>query len=252
MNNLKALIFDVDGTLAETERDGHRVAFNQAFQAYQLNWNWSIELYGKLTQVSGGKERLRYYIEQYQPTFDSTIPIDELIKNLHQTKTQFYQQLLATGSIPLRLGIKRLITDARNKGIRLAIATTSAYPNALALINKHLDPSWLEVIAAGDIIPNKKPAPDIYYYVLDKMQLEPQNCLVFEDTEHGLTAATKAGLTTIVTINNYTKNQDFNQAFWVLNHLGEPNQPCQILQGKQDNFNYLSIDKLLEINPFKS
>ncbi|MGK7944706.1 MAG: HAD family hydrolase [Microcystaceae cyanobacterium] len=243
--DLKALIFDVDGTLAETERDGHRVAFNHAFQSHQLDWNWSIDLYGKLTQISGGKERINYYIKEYQPIFSTNLPLEQFIKQLHQTKTQFYQQLLATGSIPLRLGVKRLITEARAKGIRLAIATTSAYPNALALIEKHLDPSWFEVIAAGDIVPQKKPAPDIYLYVLDKMNLKPENCLVFEDTEHGLTAATKAGLKTIITINNYTKNQEFSQAYWVLNHLGEPDQSCRILQGKQANFDYFTLDNCL-------
>lgn len=247
MKNLQALIFDVDGTLAETERDGHRVAFNQAFQSYHLDWHWSVDLYGKLTQISGGKERLRYYLEQYKPTFKPDLPLDEFIKELHQTKTEFYRQLLTTGSIPLRLGVKRLINEARNKGIRLAIATTSAYPNALALIEKHLDPSWFEVIAAGDIVTHKKPAPDIYYYVLDKLKLEPEDCLVFEDTEHGLIAATKAGLKTIITINDYTKNQDFNKAFWVLDHLGEPEQPCQILQGKYANFNLINIEQLLTI-----
>ncbi len=248
MAELKALIFDVDGTLAETEKDGHRVAFNQAFQQLGLDWQWSVDLYGQLTEISGGKERIGYYIETYQANFKGSESLDDFIPRLHQCKTQLYQQLLVTGSIPLRLGVKRLLTEAKEQGIRLAIATTSALPNALALIEKHLNPSWFEVIAAGDIVPHKKPEPDIYYYVLDKLNLEPQNCLVFEDSCQGLTASTRAGLKTIITVNDYTINHDFNHAMLVLNHLGEPHQNCEILQGKDITFPYLTVQKLIQLN----
>lgn len=244
-NELKALIFDVDGTLAETERDGHRLAFNQSFRDFGLDWQWSIELYGKLLEVSGGKERIRFYLDHYHPDFQpKDYPLEEFIAHLHRRKTQHYRELLAMGSIPLRQGVKRLINEARSRNIRLAIATTSVLPNVLALVEKHFDPDWFEIMAAGDIVSHKKPAPDIYYYVLNKLELAPQECLVFEDSSQGLKAATKAGLKTIITVNDYTRHQTFTQALAVLTHLGEPHQPMTVLSGKPINDNFISLDSL--------
>ncbi|MEA5499442.1 HAD family hydrolase [Limnoraphis robusta Tam1] len=241
---LKALIFDVDGTLAETERDGHRIAFNQAFAKTGLIWNWSVELYGELLEVPGGKERIRFYLDQYKPEFKPDRNIDEFITTLHHLKNQYYHDLLASGIIPLRPGVKRLIEAAKTAGLRLAIATTSALPNVMALLEKTLNPDWFEVIGAGDIVPAKKPAPDIYNYVLQKLDLPPENCLVFEDSYQGLQAATKAGLKTIVTVNNYTLNQDFSDAVLVVNHLGEVDKPLTCISGKLEGVNYLDIPLL--------
>lgn len=235
MAELKALIFDVDGTLAETERDGHRVAFNQAFADAGLPWRWSVGLYGALLQVSGGKERIRFYIDRYIPPVPLGPDLDTLIAELHQAKTGYYTALLRAGQVSLRPGVRRLIDSARSKHIRLAIATTSRLENALALLETALGPeapSWFEVIAAGDIVPHKKPAPDIYHYVLEQMAIAPENCLAIEDTEHGLTAAVGAGITTVVTVNDYTYRQNFDQAALVLNHLGKADNPSQRLQGQ--------------------
>jgi HAD superfamily hydrolase (TIGR01509 family) len=241
---LKALIFDVDGTLAETERDGHRIAFNQAFAKTGLIWNWSVELYGELLEVPGGKERIRFYLEKYQPHLEIPENLDEFIADLHHLKTKYYGDLLASGIIPLRPGVKRLILAAKTSGLRLAIATTSALPNVMALLEKTLNPDWFEIIAAGDIVPAKKPAPDIYNYVLQKLDLPPENCLVFEDSYQGLQAATKAGLKTIVTVNNYTLNQDFSDAVLVVNHLGEVDKPLTCISGKLEGVSYLDIPQL--------
>jgi len=241
---LKALIFDVDGTLAETERDGHRVAFNQTFQAAGLDWHWSAEVYGDLLQVAGGKERIGFFIDKYQPPLPEVRDWANFIAELHKDKTGRYTALLQSGNIQLRPGVRRLITEARAAGVRLAIATTSRFENALALLTTTLGPStpdWFDVIAAGDIVPNKKPAADVYHYVLDKMSLPAQHCLVIEDTEHGLTASTGAGLTTVVTVNNYTQTQNFAAAALVLSHLGEPNQPCQVLNGTDLPQGYLNL-----------
>ncbi len=249
---LKALIFDVDGTLAETERDGHRIAFNQAFSSVNLDWYWSVDFYGQLLEIAGGKERIKYYIFHYKPNFiypKDYDNLDQFIAYLHQTKTKYYTQLLTDQPIALRPGIKRLINEAKRDNIRLAIATTAAYPNAIALLKNSLDPeaiSWFEIIAAGDIVAKKKPAPDIYLYVLEKMKLLPEECLVFEDSHQGLISATKAGLKTIITVNNYTKNQDFTGAFSVLNHLGEKDQPFSVLSGKKFKGKYLNLKMLLE------
>jgi HAD superfamily hydrolase (TIGR01509 family) len=239
MTQLKALIFDVDGTLADTEKDGHRVAFNQAFAEAGLDWHWSAELYGDLLNVAGGKERIKFYLTKYRPDIEL---MDGTIANLHVAKTEHYRKLLAGGSIPLRSGVKRLIKEALNREIRLAIATTSALPNALTLLEHTLEPSWFEVIAAGDIVAQKKPAPDIYHYVLQKMKLDASECFVFEDSYHGLQASTQAGLKTVVTVNDYTKNHNFAKATLVLNSLGEPEQPFTVISGDVGEKTYVDLE----------
>ena len=244
MSDIQALIFDVDGTLADTERDGHRVAFNQAFANAGLDWDWSVELYGKLLAVTGGKERMRFYLNTYRPDVQMN---DQLIADLHQAKNQYYAQLLERGGIPLRPGVKRLIDAARAANLRLAISTTTTPANVFALLEGNLDPDWFEVIAAGDIVPKKKPAADIYEYVLEQMKLSAVNCLAFEDSENGLISAMDAGITTIVTINDYTQNHNFDRARLVLSDLGEPNSSCQILQGDSYGASYVDIPLLMRL-----
>jgi beta-phosphoglucomutase-like phosphatase (HAD superfamily) len=242
--SLKAIIFDVDGTLAETERDGHRVAFNLAFAKFGLTWNWDINTYGELLAIAGGKERLKFYIQNFQPDFNPDIPLNQFIAQLHQSKTQYYHQLITHNSIELRPGIKRLISEAREKGVRMAIASTAAIPNVISLIQTILGEdalSWFEVIAAGDMVEKKKPAPDIYLYVLEKMALNSEECWVIEDSYQGLLASKAANLKTVITVNDYTKNQDFRTAELVLNHLGEPNLPFTVIQGNVNNKTYLDL-----------
>ncbi len=244
MTRLRALIFDVDGTLAETEPYGHRVAFNCAFAEAEWDWEWPVDLYGELLEVAGGKERIHFYWQQYRPDFPTPDNVEELIAKVHKAKTQHYQKLLAKGAIPLRPGVKRLLTEAHTQGMRLAIATTSALPNVHALLQNNLGAdslSWFEVIAAGDIVPAKKPAPDIYNYVLREMELESQDCLAIEDSYQGLNAALQAGIKTVITVNDYTKAQDFSGALLVLNHLGEPDLPFSILTGDVAEASYLDM-----------
>jgi HAD superfamily hydrolase (TIGR01509 family) len=242
---LKALIFDVDGTLAETERDGHRVAFNLAFSQTSLDWEWDIDTYGDLLAIAGGKERLKYYLSKFKPDFQPPIPLDEFILQLHQLKTTYYRQLLRDNSISLRPGIERLISQARRQGVKMAIASTAAVPNVRSLIQTAFNEdvlSWFEVIAAGDMVSKKKPNPEIYLYVLEKMALKPDECIVIEDSNQGLTAAVAAGLKTVITVNEYTKNQDFQAAALVVNHLGETDLPFDVIQGDQQNKTYFDLE----------
>ncbi len=244
MSKLRALIFDVDGTIADTERDGHRLAFNRAFANWGLDWEWSVELYKELIAIGGGKERILFYQNHYQPEFVPPIPLDRWLVELHITKSEYYQQLLASGAIPLRIGVKRLLSEAREQGIRLAIASTSALPNVTNLLTYTLGSEsidWFEIIAAGDIVSAKKPAPDIYHYVLQNLELSPSECVVLEDSPQGLQAALAANLTTIITVNDYTKNEDFAGAKLVLNHLGEPDHPFGAIAGNVGDASYLDL-----------
>ena len=244
---LEALIFDVDGTLADTERDGHRVAFNAAFREYGLGWNWDVELYGKLLAVTGGKERIRFFVDEFNAGYEKPADFDDLVLALHKAKTRHYTEMLANGGIPMRPGVVRLLTEARNAGLRLAIATTTTPENVTALLTNSLGQdaeSWFEVIAAGDIVPAKKPAPDIYVWALEKMKLDAAACLAFEDSENGVKSSMGAGLKTVITINDYTADHDFNGAVAVLSDLGEPQQAFKVLSGNVNGSTYVNLDLL--------
>jgi len=251
MPELKALIFDVDGTLADTERDGHRVAFNMAFADAGLNWDWTVDIYEDVLEVTGGKERIKHYLQKYNPEFTQPDNLDEYVANLHKAKTAHYTELLAKGEIPLRPGVERLLNEARDNGLRLAIATTTTPENVSALLEHTLGKEsmdWFEVIAAGDIVPAKKPAPDIYNYALEKMNLKAEDCIAFEDSRNGILSSLGADLKTIITINDYTKNHDFTGAAIVLDQYGEPGASFKVIEGDANGFNYLNIEMVTALH----
>ena len=228
MAELKALLFDVDGTLADTERDGHRPAFNAAFREFGLDWDWDVALYGQLLEVTGGKERMKFYVERFRPDYQKPADFDDMVAELHKAKTRHYTELLAQGGIPLRPGVRRLLEEARAAGLILGVVTTTTPENVTALLKHSLaadGADWFAVIAAGDIVPAKKPAPDIYVWAMQQLGLTPEQCLAFEDSENGIRASRGAGLKTVVTVNDYTRDHDFSGAVAVLSDLGEPNAP---------------------------
>jgi len=212
-----ALIFDVDGTLADTE-EAHRLAFNAAFRDAGLPWHWDRPLYTRLLAVAGGKERLRHFAR----TADPALPIDSRIDRLHAGKTHHYERLAGAGRLPLRPGVLRLLQQARAARLPLAIATTTTPVNLDALLRAPLGDGWRDWFAAicdGATPGRKKPAPDVYHAVLHKLGVDGAACLAFEDSEHGFWAARAAGIPTVVTPTAYTAGHDFSGAWMVLDGL---------------------------------
>jgi beta-phosphoglucomutase-like phosphatase (HAD superfamily) len=189
---LEALIFDVDGTLAETE-ELHRQAFNETFRAFGLDWVWAADVYRELLRVTGGRERIIHYVDHYARPGGGALA---MAREMHADKTARYARLLGAGAVAPRPGVRRLIAEAHDAGLRLAIATTTSPGNVEPLLGAIFGPlalSWFSVIAAGDIVAAKKPAPDIYDYALRELGCAASACVAFEDSANGVVAARKAG-----------------------------------------------------------
>jgi HAD superfamily hydrolase (TIGR01509 family) len=210
---LRALIFDVDGTLADTE-EVHRRAFNAAFAEHGLTWNWGRRVYGDLLRTAGGKERILEFVNRLHLPPAETEKLVALVPALHRSKTVHYGRLLASAA-ELRPGIARLLEEAREAGLKLAVATTTTPANVDRLVDvacgAHAS-EMFDVIAAGDVVRRKKPAPDIYQHALACLELPARACIAFEDSAIGLRAAKEAGLFTVVTPTRWTKRDDFKQA----------------------------------------
>jgi len=218
---LQALIFDLDGTLADTE-ETHRQAFNAAFIEFALWWDWSPPLYASLLKVSGGKERLRHYIGTLRVPAAERERLLAIVPALHDTKTRIYTELLVRGQRPFRPGVLPLLRAARGAGLKLAIASTTTSANVDALLQANLGGAReiaFDVVACGDVVPEKKPAPDIYRLALSSLRLPSEACIAFEDSLNGLRAAKAAGLTTVVTPSRWTAQEDFGDADLVLPSL---------------------------------
>lgn len=214
---MKAIIFDVDGTLADTE-DAHREAFNDAFQKAGHDWHWDRVLYKKLLAVTGGKQRIRYFLESHDPEFLQQNGAEEMIVGLHQSKTAFFVERLNQGQVPLRPGIADLIAEARAKKLTIAIATTTTPVNVTTLLKANLgEPSigWFACIGDGGKVPVLKPEPDVYLWVLQQLGLAPGEALALEDSRNGLVACERAEVPCLIVSNPYTEGQDFSGALEV-------------------------------------
>lgn len=230
---MKALIWDVDGTLTDNE-EVHRAAFNAAFAERGLDWHWDVPTYRWLLLVTGGRERIHHYIRERGLAPAPADALDAFVRALHLAKTDHYGRLVAGGAAVFRPGVRRLLAECRAAGVRLAIATTTSPANVTELLARNLRPegaAWFEVIGAGDCVPHKKPAPDIYLWVLERLNLAARDCLAIEDSANGTRAARAAGLPFIITANRYTEGEDFTGALAVLADLGEPAAPARRLAG---------------------
>jgi HAD superfamily hydrolase (TIGR01509 family) len=241
---LDALIFDVDGTLAETE-ETHRAALNETFRAFGLPWDWDQETYRRLLRVMGGKERLLHFIEHDRP--DEAERGRAALDEIHAAKNLRYAAFVRDGRVTLRPGVERLIHQARAAELRLAIATTTSLANVEALLTATLGPdgpALFETVAAGDSVATKKPAPDIFLLALERLALQAGSAIAFEDTVYGLRSATAAGLRSVVTPSFYTDDQDFSGAAAVFDCLGDPDRPARHIAGAGAGETMVTIDFL--------
>jgi len=219
---MKALIFDCDGVLVDTERDGHRVAFNRAFVAAGIDAEWDVDLYGELLKIAGGKERMTHYFNEVGWPEGQTAAT--LIPELHKKKTAIFTELIANGSLPLRPGVARIVDDAHAAGVRLGVCTTSdpkAIDGVLDLLGAKRK-SWFEIVLAGDVVKKKKPDPEIYNLAKQRLGLDARDCVVIEDSRNGLLAALGAGIKCLITTSAYTLDEDFSGAAKVVPELGDP------------------------------
>lgn len=232
---MQALIFDVDGTLADTEA-AHLDAFNAAFAEVGLDWHWDAALYTKLLRVAGGKERIMHYWRVVDPEEAGGSTVPGTIDAIHAIKTRHYAERVRGGTLPLRPGIRRLLDEANAAGVPVAIATTTTPANLDALLEAPFGSDWRSRFAAicdAGTTPVKKPAPDVYLAAIAQLGVEAESCLAIEDSDNGLQAATAAGVRTVITPTAFTSHQHFEEALVVLPSLGDPEEPIQLLPGAQ-------------------
>ncbi|KAG9446337.1 hypothetical protein H6P81_012465 [Aristolochia fimbriata] len=222
-----ALLFDCDGVLVDTEKDGHRVSFNDTFAERELGVTWDVDLYGELLKIGGGKERMTAYFNQTSwpekaPKTDEERK--EFVASLHKRKTELFMALIEKKLLPLRPGVARLIDEALGKGVKVAVCSTSNEKAVSAIVSCLLGPERAEKIKifAGDVVPRKKPDPAIYLLASSTLSVDPASCVVVEDSGIGLSAAKAAGMKCIVTKSGYTAEEDFDIADAVFDCIGDP------------------------------
>lgn len=247
---LEALIFDLDGTMADTE-EGHRQAFNAAFLEHSLFWDWDRPRYTELLKISGGHERLAAYVEALQVPEDEKARLREMVGPIHRTKTRIYNELITEGKVPFRHGVARLLREARAADRQLAIVATTAAANVTPLVTNALGEDayyWFKAIVSAEHVAHKKPAPDLYRLALSELALSASECVAFEDSASGVRAAKAAGLFTIVTPTLWTRQQDLAGADLFLYDLGEPNAPLDLRASSMVGAPYLGLAQLVQLH----
>lgn len=240
---LKAIVFDMDGTLADTE-EIHRQAFNRAFAEFGFPWQWSPAEYHDLLAISGGRERIRQFLLQKRGRRRATAALRQLAIAVHRRKSEIYRDLLRAGHVTLRPGVKRLLFEARALGVRLAIATSSSRRNVDTLLDTALGgeaDGLFRAIATCDVVEDQKPAPALYQFALAELGVEPVHAVAVEDTHNGVLAARAAGLVTVITTHRYTRDNDFRGAALVLDQLGEPDRPFCVLDGDAHGATFVDL-----------
>lgn len=249
MAQLKAIIFDVDGTLANTE-EIHRQSFNKAFQEFDLEFNWSEQEYTRLLSISGGKERIYAYLKEKSVTLENEHSLREYSLIIHKRKSEIYREKLIAGHVGLRSGVQRLLNEAESRNIRLAIATCTSLSNVETLLGNALGTDALKrfsAIVTSDVVLDKKPSPVAYQFALAELGLNAEHCIVIEDTQNGNIAALESGLKTVITTHPLTLDNNFSGASLVINKLGEPESPFTITSGNAFGSHYVDIDLLENI-----
>ncbi len=231
MKKIKAVFFDQDGVIIDTERDGHRVAFNKTFQAFGIDLYWDVEYYHSLLQIGGGKERMRHDFKKngILAKLDNA-EFDEKVKELHKFKTDLLIEMIAEGLLPLRPGVRRIMEEVNTGGLLLGICTTSNEKTAEAISRSMLDGIDFALVLAGDCVSKKKPDPEIYVKAVEQTGIRPEEGIVIEDSHIGTAAAKKAGLNVVATVNGYTKDEDLSNADLVLSCLGGKEEKARVLQ----------------------
>ena len=236
----RALIFDCDGVLADTERDGHLVAFNRMWREQGVNWQWSLDQYAVKLKIGGGKERIASLArdDDFRAAYQVPAAEDEwldVVARWHKRKSEIFKDLVMSGALPPRPGVRRLAQDAHDRGWILAVCSTSAQASVQAVLDsvmgKELAARFAGVFA-GDIVKAKKPAPDIYNYAADALGLTHRDCVVIEDSRNGLLAAAAAGMTCVITQNALTEGEDFSEAALVVDSLGDPGTPARVIANR--------------------
>ena len=250
MAKIKAVFFDQDGVIIDTERDGHRVAFNQTFKSFGYDFEWDVAYYHELLQVAGGKERMKHHLRTQGFGVEvKTGEVDDLIKKMHKHKTAVFVELIESGKLPLRPGVKRLMKEVNDAGLLLGICTTSNERAAQAVVNGMLKDIKFEFVLAGDIVSNKKPDPEIYNLALEKAGLKPEECVVIEDSRNGVLAAHAAGLNIVATTNIYTASENLSDANIIVTCLGDADgEKGELNQGGEgiDYDGVLHLEQLMD------
>ena len=243
---MQAILFDLDGVIIDTERHGHRVAFNEAF--YKCGYSdvvWDEELYHKLLQVGGGKERIKYYFDRFYQGNNPPQDMDKFVMDMHKLKTSIFVKMLP--SLPLRPGVHRFMQEWKSMGVRMGICTTSNERVAKTVAEVILPEIHFPVIIAGDMVKHKKPDPEIYNMALEMLGAAANQVLVIEDTHIGVQAAKSAGCTVLATYNGYTVNEDLSSADFIVSCLGDPNGEKAVL--KQAAFP-IGVDGIVRASSF--